>query len=137
MKGVIKYGITILATVAVCVVLGLLYSNAHSASLQSDIDKLGKSLDKSLADNRELTGTVRQLHGELDNANGIVAANQSELAGNKRTITSQQLVIDAQKRAIDNIAKELANTGGDIGSKIKAIRDLARRIHNLYYPSKS
>ena len=129
-----KYGLTIFATVAVCFVLALVYSNAHSAKLNADLDKarsdnaiLRTSLDKSLRDVTELTGDLRFIHGQLDIENHIAD-------GQRTTIERQQQLIDAAKRALAGIAQSVSGAVGDVRKQILAFSDGFKRLYIIYHP---
>ncbi len=133
MKGAWKYVVTVLATSVLWVVLALVYSNAHSAKLVSDLTKArsdnaasAAALGVATQRNTELGTELQQLHGQLDIAS-------SQLAGQQHTINQQQQILDATKRGLASIGATISGSGGDIRKQIRAIADGFERLYLIYH----
>ena len=137
MKGWKGYVFTILATLLVCAVACFFIVRSSGAKLNADLAAVRTSLAKSTADNTELAGELRSLHGELDFANGIVARDSQELTRRQRIIDSQQRDIGSLERGLAGIAEEIAGSGGDIRKQISAIADGFGRLYAIYHPGAS
>jgi hypothetical protein len=123
-----------------CIVCGgaiYLVSRGAGAKLNADLAAVRTSLAKSTADNTELASELRQLHGELDIANGIVARDSQELTRRQRIIDSQQRDIGSLERGLAGIAEEIAGSGDDIRKQIGAIADGFGRLYAIYHPGAS
>ena len=112
-------------------------AHGANAKLTADFERLGKSLAAATTDGERLAGTVRQLHGQLDNANSIVTRDSQELARRQRIIDGQQLHIDSLESGLADIASSITNAGGDLRKSISAIAEGFERLYRLYHPGSS
>jgi hypothetical protein len=96
----------------------VLLARGNGAKLNADLSSAQWSLETATRTNAELTGELRQLHGELNRANGIAKDQQSRL--------------DRQKQIIDGILGSIDFQGGNIRSQIRGIADGFRRLYDFY-----
>lgn len=111
--------VALLVAVAVGAVGTVLIARGSGAKLNAELNAAQWSLESATRTNAELTGELRQLHGELDRAN--------ELA------QDQQRRLGEQKRIIDGILASIDFQGGNIRSQIRAIADGFRRLYDFYH----
>lgn len=111
--------VALLVAVAVGAVGTVLIARGSGAKLNAELNAAQWSLESATRTNAELTGELRQLHGELARANGLAKDQQSRL--------------DRQKQIIDGIISNIDYEGGSIRGQIRAIADGFRRLYDFYH----